>query len=735
MSQIPQVDSNLLKALRKYPGGFFFSLNNSGENGKIFIYRVGVDCSMKQWVTAPLDKEMAKTISQAYGLSQFLSMMLVIRGFHSKEQIESFLNTPDVCFDPFLLNDMDLAVKRIHQALDQFEKICIYGDYDADGVTSTSLLYSYLESLGADVMYYIPERESEGYGMNMDAVRKLSELGVRLIITVDNGIAAVQEVEYANSLHIDTVVTDHHQQQGDILPPAAAVVDPHRLDCDCPFKNMAGVGVTFQLISALEGKDGDFGTLLENYSDLVAIGTIGDIVPLEKDNRILVKHGLEQLSRTDRLGVQALIAESGLEGKKLTSTSVAFSLVPRINAAGRLGSSRQAVKLLLSEYPEEAENLAKEIGEQNQQRQKIEGEIALQIEEYLQTQPARKFDRVLVVDGDNWHGGVIGIVASRIVEKYGKPCIIISREGDLSRGSGRSVEGFSLSDAVYACRNHLVRFGGHPMAAGITIKTEKIDDFRLAINAYAAQRHPQMPCLKLLLDCKLRPQVLSLDIAEELSLLEPFGTGNPPPLFGLYSMTLTGITPCGNRKHLRLTFQREQVKITAMRFSVTPEEFPYQIGDVLDLAVTLERNEYRGEASLSVHIRDLKLHGVDETALLQEQAFYESARRGEILSAEETEKLLPTREQFAIVYRYLREQRGWSHGLDVLYFRLAEKIPFSTLCLILDVMDELNLVTLHIEGSLYQVSLREVTQKVNLDDSILLQELRTHKEKGGVRNA
>lgn len=709
-------------------------MNNRIENGKIFIHRVGVDLSMKQWVTAPLDKEMAKTIAQTYGLSQFLSMMLMIRGFHTKEHIENFLNTPDSCFNPFLLNDMDLAVERIHLALDQFEKICIYGDYDADGVTSTSLLYSYLESLGADVMYYIPERESEGYGMNMDAVRKLSALGVRLIITVDNGIAAIREVEYANSLHIDTVITDHHQQQGDVLPPAVAVVDPHRLDCSCPFKNLAGVGVTFQLIAALEGEDGDFSTLMENYSDLAAIGTVGDIVPLEKDNRVLVKHGLAQLSSTDRLGIRALLTEAGLEGKKLTSTSVAFSIVPRINAAGRLGSSNQAVKLLLSEYPDEAESLAQEIGEQNRQRQKIEGDISIQIDDYLKAHPERRFDRVLVVDGENWHAGVVGIVASRFVEKYGKPCIIISREGELSRGSGRSVEGFSLSDAVYACRESLVRFGGHPMAAGITLKTDKIDDFREAINNYAAQNCPQMPFLKLSLDCKLRPQILSLDIVEELSMLEPFGTGNPPPLFGLYSMTLTAVTPCGNRKHLRLAFQREQIKITAMRFSVTPEEFPYQPGDILDLAVTLEKNEYRGESSLSIHVRDLKLHGVDEKALLQDQALYEKARRGEALSEQEKEKLLPTREQFAVIYRYLREQKGWNYGLDVLYFRLGQKVSFGMLCLVLDVMEELGLVTLHISGSLCQVGLCEVSGKVNLENSFLLQKIRTQEEKGGVQN-
>ena len=272
------------------------------------------------------------------------------------------------------------------------------------------------------------------------------------------------------------------------------------------------------------------------------------------------------------------------------------------------------------------------------------------------------------------------------------------------------------------------------MAAGITIKTDKIDDFRLAINAYAAQRHPQMPCPKLLLDCKLRPQVLSLDIVEELTLLEPFGTGNPAPLFGLYSMTLTGITPCGNRKHLRLAFQREKVKITAIRFSVTPEEFPYQPGDILDLAVTLERNEYRGEASLSIHIRDLKLHGVDEAALLQEQALYEGARRGEGLSDDKTEKLLPNREQFAVVYRYLREQKGWNYGLDVLYFRLEQKIPFAALCLILDVMEELGLVTLQTSGSLYQIHLREIAGKVNLDDSVLLQKIRNQREKGGVQS-
>ena len=396
---------------------------------------------MKLWTVAHLDKKEATEIQSKYELPAIIAMLLQIRNIKTKEEIEDFLFNDSQIASPFEIKDMDKAVERIKIALDRCELICVYGDYDADGVTSTALLYSYLETIGANAMYYIPSRENEGYGMNKSAVDLLKGKDVKLIITVDNGIAAVEEIAYAKQLGIDTVVTDHHMPTGE-LPDAYAVVDLHREDCPSKFKNLSGVGVAFKLVMALEGEECDVDFLLANYSDLLSIGTIGDIVELKSENRVFVKRGLQSINNSDRVGINALINNAGLANKELTAGNVSFTIVPRINAVGRLGLSQKSVSLLLTEEAEEAEDISAELCEDNFERQQIEKEILEKIDLRIKEMPSLVTDRIIVIDGENWHQGVIGIVASRIKETYGKPTIIISKCDGVAKASGRSVEGF-----------------------------------------------------------------------------------------------------------------------------------------------------------------------------------------------------------------------------------------------------------------------------------------------------
>ena len=611
---------------------------------------------LRKWEVRPLDKERAAAFAQTYGVPFFLAMLMNIRGLDDAAHLREFLGEGEPLSDPFLLKDMDKAAARITRAVDNMEKIAVYGDYDADGVTSTAMLYSYLETRGADVIFYIPQREGEGYGMNIGAVEYLKEQGVSLIVTVDNGISSVQEVARANELGIDVVVTDHHRPQ-EILPDAVAVVDAYRPDDTSPYKHFSGVGIAFKLLMALEDGAGDVEDLLEAYSDLAAIGTIGDIVPLTGENRTLIRAGLERLSQSDRPGVQALLENAGIAGKALTSTNVAFTLVPRINATGRMGAPERAVRLLISGYEEEAEVLSEEICADNEERRRVEAEIAEAAFADIEAKGYMK-DRVVVVDGENWHHGVIGIVASRVTERCGKPCMIISRGETEAKGSGRSIEGFSLFEAICACGDLLIKFGGHPMAAGITLKPENIEAFRKRINQYAAEHFPQMPTQTVTLDCKLNPAALSVSMAQSLTQLEPFGNGNPQPVFGLFNMELSNITPVGGGGHLRLTLEKNGAVITAMRFNTKPEELPYHIGDKIDLAVQLEAREFRGQPSLTVIVRDMKFAAFNTEKNIASLASFEKWQRGEVLSAEVKNRLYPDRACLAAIYRALRTVNG-----------------------------------------------------------------------------
>ena len=679
---------------------------------------------MKVWSVAKVNKERAIAMASKLEIPPLLAMMLDIRGITKEEDVINFLQENKDFSDPFLMKDMDKAVERITTAVENGEKICVYGDYDADGVTSTSLLYSYLrDSLGADVMFYIPTRTGEGYGMNKSAVDKIHSQGITLIITVDNGISAREEIDYANTLGIDTVITDHHMPSG-AIPKAVAVVNAHQKDDKSPFKDFSGVGVAFKLVMAIEGEYADVDSLLENFSDIATLGTIGDIVPLVGENRTLVKNGLRHIQNSDRIGINAMKQESGIAEKEINSSNVAFTLVPRINAGGRLGSSEKSVNLLLTEDEDEAVTIADKLGMDNRERQSIEKEILASIDEEVRRTPNIVNDKILVFAGKGWHQGVVGIAASRIKDIYDKPTIIIGIDDDgVARGSGRSVEGFSLCDAVFACSEHLTHYGGHPMAVGISLEKEKINDFRKAINAYC--KDIKMPYNILHIDCKLNPNQLDLSILDCLSYIEPCGASNPSPIFGLYNMTIIATKEMGNGKHMRITLSRGQgqVPVYAVYFNHNFQSCSYRNGDIVDVAVSLDRNIYNGQENLSVIIKDIKYSQSNNEELIDSERIFDKFAKRYKLTKNEVMSILPTRNDFAYVYRFLKQNKGFIYGEYALVNALNYKISMGKLIVILYSMKELGLINW--QQGLYQsiIEMKE-SGKVNLEDSVFIKKLK-----------
>ena len=666
----------------------------------------------RKWCVSRIDKEKASELSAACGIDPFASLLLVSRGITEKEQADEFFSQ-DVSFcDPFSIKDMDKAVERINLAIEKGEKIAVYGDYDADGVTASSLLYLFLEMLGADTVCYIPDRESEGYGLNVKAAKALAADNVNLIVTVDNGISAINEAKKIKELGMDLVVTDHHKV-GSVLPEATAVVDPHREDDECEFEDWAGVGVAFKLISALS--DGESEEILENFSDLIAVGTIADIVPLTGENRAIVKKGVQKINAGENLGIRALREVSGTRERILSANGVAFSVVPRINAIGRIERADKAFELLISQNEERAREIAEEIDLANAKRQELEQQITLEAQKQLEKNPRMIFDRVLVFDGEGWHGGVIGIVAARFVDKYLKPCIVITGDGENAKGSGRSIEGFSLYDAINSVSDLLTHFGGHPLAAGFGIASKDIPEFRRRVNEYA--KTVQMPFATVQLDCRLKPQFISADLLPVIESLEPFGAGNPQPLFGLFDMAVASVQPLKGGKHIRLNLTKENANISALKFSTPYETFPYRKGDRVDLAVKLEKNEYMGQTKVSIYIKDIRMAGTDDEKYLRSVRLYEKIRRGETVKSELAARAKVDRAFVASVYRFLKSEGGFCGDTDILCYRLGD--DGSSACKVLmsiDVLCELGILKKE-DG---KIILCNTDKKVNLNDSSLM---------------
>lgn len=670
--------------------------------------------SKYRWKIANTDKDSAAVIAEEFSLEPLAALLLASREMTDSQEIESFLFADGLFRDPFEIVDMDKAVERIGRAVDTGEKITIFGDYDADGVTSTTLLYLYLKEQGADVDYYIPDRVSEGYGISSQAVKDFSENGTKLIITVDNGISAVEQVRLANELGVDVVITDHHKV-GDVLPEAVAVVNPHRTDSECDFREYAGVGVVFKLVCALEG---DSDTVYEKYSDLAAIGTLADVVPVIDENRVIVKKGIDKIRNSHRCGIEALKAVSGTDKKVFNANSVAFGIAPRINAAGRMKSAKTAVELLLCDDSEKAMTMAQEIDAANKERQAIESETSARAIEIIESDNRIKYAPIIVVSGENWHQGVIGIVASRLVSKYGKPAIVISTDGETGKGSCRSIEGFSIYDALSSVGDMLTHFGGHTLAAGFGIDKNRIDEFRLKLGEYAYKT--SMPYPELKIDLQINPSFISNELLDVLSMFEPFGANNPQPCFLMKNVVLKSVRPVGEGKHLRLTFEKDAKEINAVMFSQTLQDFQYEAGDVVNIAFRVDKNEFRGEIKPSVRIADIGFADTDFDTLNASRRIYEKFKENTALTEKELKLLTPDRAFFASCYKFFRAKKSVLRDTEVFCHRAKCPCKYAGKVLVtMDVLEELGLV----EGDSSKICLSQAGERVDLASSSILKRL------------
>ena len=677
-----------------------------------------------RYVPTAENTAVVKTLSEELGISLTTAKLLFTRGLTTADQATVFLKQAETSLhDPFLLKDIERAVNRIFEALERGERIAIYGDYDVDGVTSVSLLYTYLSRLGADIGYYIPCRSREGYGLSTSAIDTLKARGVELIITVDTGITAMEEVAYATKLGIDTVVTDHHECRPE-LPEACALVNPHRPDDEYPFKDLAGVGVVFKLICALEmtrcqreGRSEIDGVrqICREYADLVAIGTIADVMPIVDENRLIVALGLKLLEETKRPGLRALIdAASGNKfgdqkfppkKRKINSGFIGFVLAPRINAAGRVSSASIAVELLLATDEERAAELAEELCNLNTTRQVEENRIAVEVYQKIEQMPPELCDRIIVIEGDTWQQGIIGIVSSRITERYGLPSILISFDGatrgypsddDLGKGSGRSIKGLNLVEALANSEEHLARFGGHELAAGLTIRRGNIDAFRKQINQYAHKYLTEdMLCISIDADCEVKMSELTLSLAQEIDKLEPFGTSNPVPNFVLRDASLLRIIPMGNGKHTKLILEKDGISMVAVWFGTESTAVPFEIGDRLDVMFQLNINEFQNVTTLQMIVQDIQLSTSYEESFKDAWERYEEIRAGAPITADED--VIPTRDDMACIYTLLRRE----HQIGHTYFPIrrilsmvsqqGSTIGYYKLKTIIRIMQELNI--------------------------------------------
>lgn len=672
--------------------------------------------ALKKWVFPVVDEKLTENIVKECGVSELAASIMVSRGIASPREANQFLFSDGEISSPFDMCDMDVAVARIKSAIDSGEHIAVYGDYDCDGITSTAVLYSYLLSAGGAVSYYIPVRDSDGYGLNNSAISKLSSDGVSLIITVDNGISAIDEVEYAKTLGIDIVITDHHQP-GDTLPNAVAIVNPHRSDDKSSFKELCGVGVVFKLLVALEG---DFAFVVENYADLVAIGTVGDIVPLVGENRTLVQHGIPLLKVSDNVGLAALLAVSKVS--EPTAQKIAFSLIPRINAASRMGEAELALKLLLCEYEEEASNIALRLDLLNKERQAMEVKIMTQVEQTLLEEPHLLNQRVIIVFGEEWQMGVVGVVGSRLVRKYGKPVMIMSKHGDGLTGSGRSVSDFNLFEVLSSCSSLLTRYGGHKKAAGFSLDGENLPAFRVAVEKYAQANHDIMPTATITLDQVLTRENMTVEAIESLSVMEPFGTKNNSPLFLIKAARIDAILPISNGKNIKLTLSTPQFTCYALYFGMKIEDFTYKIGSIVDLAVTADLNTYNNKTSVSLFVKDIRdshFNAVQEKFFVA-KGYFEKLMKEEYIPKNVLEISIPTRDEIAVVYKTLRESVRSDY--ETLYIHLLKKkINYCKLRVIIEVLCELKLVKLTTAGGSFELC--SVDAKVDLSESKLLMRL------------
>ena len=682
-----------------------------------------------RWNLRPSGPAGSRAELERAGLPPLCAAVLCARGVDTAPAASAFLaHGPDLLHDPFLLQDMEKAVERISRAIREQETLAVYGDYDVDGITATCLLTQFLRTLGGQVVSYIPDRTEEGYGLNNHAIDALARQGVTLIVTVDCGITAAQEVEYARALGVDVVITDHHQCK-EVLPQAVAVVDPRRPDCSYPFPDLAGVGVALKLALALTAPPERPQVLLD-YGELAAIGTVADVMLLQGENRALVHLGLERLADCSRPGLQALLREAGCpRGQVPTTVTIGYGLAPRINAAGRMEQAGTALELLLTQDPQRGQELAQELCQLNRLRQAIELEIFQHCDQLLTHTPALSAP-VIVLAGEGWHQGVIGIVASRLAEKYACPAFMISLDGDKGKGSCRSFGGFNLFGALERCAPLLDSYGGHELAAGFSIRRDNIPAFRAALCQLVEEFAGHQPMESFLdVDCEIpHCSLLSTQDVESLSLLEPFGSGNPKPVFLLRSVCVLSHTDVGGGRHLKLRLRRDGVVMDAIFFSANTAACGIENGQRLDIAFTLQINQFRGNRTVQLQLCDLR---PAPTRSQLERSLFRRLQAGETLSPWEASLMLPQRRDFAHLWRYLEQlcAAGPAQApMDQLLRQVTRSFSghrsYGKALVCLHVMDERGLIQVAVQNQQATVRLCRPREKVDLEQAGMMRQLR-----------
>ena len=719
----------------------------------------------KKWIIKSDESETCidsiKKLSEELNVEPIIARLLYNRGYRTPYEAKAFLNSEnEFFFDPFLLDDIEKAVRRIKKAIDAKEKITVYGDYDVDGVTSVCTMCLYLRSKGGIVDYYIPNRSGEGYGVSCSAIENLHKNGTTLIVTVDTGITANEEVEYASALGVDIVVTDHHECR-DVLPSAAAVVNPHRPDSKYPFCELAGVGVVFKVICAYEisvensAPQSAVMKICRDYADLIAIGTIADVMPIKYENRLIVKGGLNIIENRPRIGLKALFdviseradykSNSSKRNKKrtkITSGYIGYTIAPRLNAAGRIRSASLAAELFLTEDEEYAQTLAFELCEANLERQNEENSIMQQAYAKIEEEHDFAHDKVIVLAADDWHHGVIGIVASRITEKYGLPCILLSFDGcdpdmhsdnDIAKGSGRSIKGMNLVDALVNCKEHLVKYGGHELAAGLSVTRGQLEHFKRQINAYANEKLDEdatVPTFEA--DCEIEFSDITLDVAEKIQQLEPFGVGNPVPVFVLRSAVVVECVPMSGGKHTRITLANGKNRTyTAIFFSRSLSQLDLYVGDTVDVMFNLDINVWADRKNVQLILKDIRLSEEAKAIEINDKHRFDEIWNGARFSTEEN--IVPTRDDFALVYNLVRA--SVRSGIDSLSHKSilsslsklsnANSMNYVKLKFIIRILQELNLLGIEeISDEVYHFKLQFTKTKTDLEKSNLLRRLR-----------
>lgn len=657
------------------------------------------------------------------GYAPLAAMVLASRGIGDDRQARAYLDCNAPLLDPFLMTDMDKAAGRVGLAMSRGEKIAVFGDYDVDGITATCLLTDFLRRHGADVVSYIPGRLEEGYGLNPIAIHQLHAEGVKLIVTVDCGITAVSEAELCKQLGIDLVITDHHECK-QTLPAAVAVVDPHRCDGGYPHKNLSGVGVTFKLASALCGSQE---TVLEEYADMVCLGTVADVMPLQGENRVFVARGLESLAHTKRPGIAALMAECGCAPETVSASSIGFMLAPRINAAGRMGQIDLAVELFLTDDPDKAAEAARGLCELNRQRQAVESEIYRQAVSML---PMGKPPEAIVLADESWHQGVVGIVASRIAEEYACPTFLICLDGEHGKASSRSHGGFNLFASLSALSPLLESYGGHELAAGFTISRANIPEFRRQICALAAQYYTDdVPRTVLDVDCAVSPELLTLHNVDSLQMLEPCGNGCPKPVLMMKNLTIDRISMVGGGRHMRLRLCSGHTYLNAIYFSANPQTVSIQPGDLVDVAFTPQVNEFRGTRTVQMNVIDIRPSCSAEC--LPDAAPYRDMQRGNLTSGEAA-ALLPDRKMLALVWRYLDAANPVQESPMCLCRKIVrwsgQPLNLGQMLTCLDIFRDVGLLTVQRQHKYVSIRLTPGEGKADLSRSQTMQRLLHAKE-------